>query len=221
MSRQTLEDVTCPQCQTKTSILVHHSINVTVDPELREHVLNNEFNRFTCPSCGLQAPVSVSVLYHDMQQDFWMWFSPTEEFYPVAADEMLRLSPVPMLESLMRRKTRHVRTRNELIEKILLFGAGLDDYAFEFVKIRALRQHPELAQYEIYFDGIEGDRLVCAAFKDGERGRVTFSRRDYESSEYHLRELKPEQERRARWPRVDRERVEKLVGGLLDSLRRT
>lgn len=57
------------------------SVNVTIDPELKEQLFNAEINRFACKRCGHEAFMPVSLLYHDMEGKFCIQFYPAEQLY--------------------------------------------------------------------------------------------------------------------------------------------
>jgi len=60
----------CPQCGAEQDVLVYSSINVTIDPSLRDRLLAAELNLLTCHACGNNALIDTSLLYHDMEKQF-------------------------------------------------------------------------------------------------------------------------------------------------------
>ncbi len=76
MSREIEVDVTCPACLFKAVVPVFTSVNVTMDPDLRDKIFDDELNRFTCPNCGRSMVLPVNLMYHDMDLEFAVWFSP-------------------------------------------------------------------------------------------------------------------------------------------------
>lgn len=79
MSREIEVDVTCPACLFKGIVPVYTSVNVTMDPNLRDMIFDDELNRFTCPNCGKSVVLPVNLMYHDMDLKFAVWFSPQGE----------------------------------------------------------------------------------------------------------------------------------------------
>ena len=79
MSREIEVDVTCPACLFKDVVPVYTSVNVSMDPDLRDMIFNDELNRFTCPNCGKSLVLPVNLMYHDMDLKFAIWFSPQGE----------------------------------------------------------------------------------------------------------------------------------------------
>jgi len=87
MSRAQEEDITCPKCGLNQSVTYWTSINVTVDPELRQKLFAGEINVFRCSSCNTAAPLSVAFMYHDMTRQFCAWYYP---FNSIKDPETLR-----------------------------------------------------------------------------------------------------------------------------------
>ena len=79
MSREIQVDVTCPACLFKDVVPVYTSVNVSMDPDLRDMIFDDELNRFTCPNCGKSSVLPVNLMYHDMDLKFAVWFSPQGE----------------------------------------------------------------------------------------------------------------------------------------------
>jgi len=55
---------------------VFGSANVTLQPDLKEAILANRFNRVRCPSCGQERDAEVPFLYHDMNAGVMVWVYP-------------------------------------------------------------------------------------------------------------------------------------------------
>ena len=65
-------EVTCPQCAVTQNMELWTSVNVKVDPHLKDEVLEQRLNVFVCgqEGCNYQGSVDISVLYHDMDGKF-------------------------------------------------------------------------------------------------------------------------------------------------------
>lgn len=82
-----------------------------------------------CPECGYTAQFVYPCLYHDREHEFMVYVVPNgsgREFQPVDVSEKF-----PQLAEVTKRV---VSSPAELKEKILIFEAGLNDYAVELVK---------------------------------------------------------------------------------------
>jgi len=76
MSKKVEVEATCPFCGYIQSVAFYSSVNVSLEPELREMVFDDEINQFTCLSCGKTCLISADLLYHDMDNKFAVWFCP-------------------------------------------------------------------------------------------------------------------------------------------------
>ena len=109
---------------------MYDSVNVTLDPKLRERVLSGEIFDWTCPKCGETISIRHNLLYHDMDKEFQVYYSPTEcEALNDMMNETLAKFPG------MRKTIRTVDSLNALREKIYIFEEGLNDIAIELTKV--------------------------------------------------------------------------------------
>lgn len=70
MSISDTKEVTCPNCGQKQEQVIHNSINVTLNPELKQDLFDGEINRFECQYCAHNSIIPVPLLYHDMDREF-------------------------------------------------------------------------------------------------------------------------------------------------------
>jgi hypothetical protein len=123
--------VSCPICQHRFQFVVWKTINVTVDPELRKRVLDGSIRDATCPSCEADSCINADLIYHDMDRDFMLSLVYESETNPFTVrSELLDLSKGRMSTY----RLRFVTSYNQLREKILIFEAGLNDFALELLK---------------------------------------------------------------------------------------
>jgi len=74
----------CPDCEAPGHVHVFRSVNVRLEPELRNQILADELNLFRCVCCGFTTRVVTPVLYHDACRQFAVWYVPyasEDEFY--------------------------------------------------------------------------------------------------------------------------------------------
>ena len=76
MSNVRTEIVSCPNCSNKQEIEVWESINVTIDPALKEQLFNGTINSFKCSICTYETRIETALLYHDMTQEFAVQYYP-------------------------------------------------------------------------------------------------------------------------------------------------
>ena len=109
----------CSRCGAEHSASVPQSVNVATDPDLKEKVRSGELFTWQCPHCGAANLLQVPFLYHD----------PKERLMLVLTDAPLGAEGLPEGYT-----GRIVRTVGDLIEKIKIFDAGLDDLVVEMCK---------------------------------------------------------------------------------------
>ena len=78
MSSISTKPFTCPKCGHKGEFKMYNSVNVTLNPKLKDRVLNGDIFDWTCPKCGESLSVRYNLLYHDMENKFQIYYSPTE-----------------------------------------------------------------------------------------------------------------------------------------------
>lgn len=131
--------------------------------------------RFHCRACGQQAMVEHPLLYNDASVGKLMvQLDPSGEITP----ETLTL-PIPG-DLLRDVATRVVHRRDDMIEKILLNDAGLDDRVFEVVKLILVAQQRELADFSIYFEKIREDKLQLRLFSEQGATQASVARKLYD-----------------------------------------
>lgn len=79
MSQIQWETFACPRCGSDIEARIHSSVNVTVDPDLRDEVMSDRLNTAECSNCGTPIRIVTRVLYHDMTRRIAVWFAPDAE----------------------------------------------------------------------------------------------------------------------------------------------
>lgn len=147
MSKVRIEKIECSHCHAKGEFKVWSSVNVDVDPELKEKIFNEDLFKFTCPNCGKVTGIPMGFVYHDMSNKFILFF---EFFKPENYD----YSPMELPQSLNGYTTRVVYGMNQLKEKIKILENGLNDIAIERLKFTIANiKHPEFTEkgQELFF----------------------------------------------------------------------
>lgn len=80
MSKISSVTITCPECSHSQAVEVYSSINVTLDPKLRDEFSSHRINIFECEKCGLKQPVETDFMYHDMKNKFIVYVIPDGNF---------------------------------------------------------------------------------------------------------------------------------------------
>jgi hypothetical protein len=76
MTRMSELKLPCPNCGREQTCLCWFSLNVDLDPSLRQRLFEGEINGFTCEACGHKAFINMPLLYHDMTRKFSVQFFP-------------------------------------------------------------------------------------------------------------------------------------------------
>ncbi len=155
MSQLSKEKITCPHCHKKGEFDLWSSVNVDLDPELREKIFSEELFMYHCPHCGKVTGIPADFLYYDMTHKFMLFF---DFFKPDDYDYEPMEQPEDAFGKLEDYTFRVVYGLNRLKEKILILEKGLNDVAIERQKYMITHVIcPELAEkgYEIYFDHTE------------------------------------------------------------------
>lgn len=182
MSQLRKENITCPHCHEEGEYSYWSSVNVDLNPELREKIFSEELFMYHCPHCGEATGIPAGFLYHDMKHQFMLFF---DFFKPDDYDyEPIEL-PEDGLGVQGSYTFRGVFGLNRLKEKILILEKGLNDVAIERQKymIRHFVE-PKLAMkgYELYFDRIEGPNeeyphgTICFGYDDEENETMILMR---------------------------------------------
>ena len=110
---------TCSRCGTQFSAEVPQSVNAALASDLKEQVRSGELFKRACPVCGTVNLLKFPFLYYDTDERLMIVLSET----PLAADGL----PEGFTGRL-------VGSVGELVEKVKIFGCGLDDIVIEMCK---------------------------------------------------------------------------------------
>lgn len=70
MSSKKKVDISCPKCQHTQSVIIWQSLNVTLDPESKQDLFDNQINLLKCENCETESHLEMNLLYHDMKKMF-------------------------------------------------------------------------------------------------------------------------------------------------------
>lgn len=146
MSLNTQDKIRCPKCGTLNDITLWQSVTVSDSPDLKEELLQGRLNMLVCTECGAKALVPTPLLYRDEEKKLLFSFLPcTDEEEARKQFESVRESSRASgeLEGLSGYNLRFIYDYNALLEKILIFDAGLSDKTVEVIKLMVLAQDPD------------------------------------------------------------------------------
>ena len=116
----------CSNCHKPTELDLRQQINVALDPQLKDRVKDGSLFVWECPYCCQRNLARFETLYHDPDARLMVWLLPGDAVPPPSvADAVKELDGYTL---------RLVREPGELIEKVNIADAGLDDIAVEMCK---------------------------------------------------------------------------------------
>jgi hypothetical protein len=138
MSQQKTYNIRCPKCQQDQSVELYESINVQTSPDLKKLLMANQLNTVTCGQCALAFRVDKPLLYHDPARRFMIYQIPLGE-NAVENGEREFTESLGRLSSLIPKDIQApdvslVFSRTELVERIFLRDAGLNERIIEYIK---------------------------------------------------------------------------------------
>lgn len=161
------QSITCLNCKKASDFDFYGSINTMLDPKLKQRVKNFDIFKFVCPHCGSEQFVNYSFLYHQMEDKLMIFYCQDEEEvekvkslyaddFTTALDDKGTAQAIDTTDY----RRRIVVGADDLVEKIRIADAGLDDRLIEIYKILLYGQmQPELAE-------MPGGDAVDAVFVD-------------------------------------------------------
>lgn len=161
MSRMHFQEVKCVKCGHTGKVNIWDSINVDSDSKTKEEVKNLEFFKYTCPKCNESFQIEYLTVYNDVKNHFMIYYVPKEDMDYVSKIE--NMSVPSKVES----RARIVFSKNDLLEKIAIFEAMLDDVLIELIKPFVISKVIE--------DGISDEAAENIYFSNYENGKITFS----------------------------------------------
>ena len=170
----------CNYCQKSTEVEVRPSINVALDPDLKARVKDGSLFVWECPYCGHRNLAKYQTLYHDPDAKLMVWLLPGADEPPKAVADAVK-----ELEGYTLRLVREV---GDLVEKVNVHDAALDDTVLEMCKWVTRRElaakNPEAANAALRFLRLEGadNDLVMAFPLNGQMQVVNIGFNVYEDA---------------------------------------
>lgn len=154
MTRSTVEFITCPECNHQSGFTTYQSINATLDPKLKQQIIDWELFKFYCLNCGEPRLVCYETLYHDMEHRLMLYYIPAmvnREQEEARIEEMF--NQIKQVEgdrysnSFDTYNFRIVSDMEPFIEKVQIFDAGYDDRIVELMKFVLAPKEDEDIQF--------------------------------------------------------------------------
>ncbi len=119
----------CCKCGEKTRITIYKSINTAENPELKDRLRDGSLFIWECPHCHQANLAKYETLYHDPAGKTMIWLMPSGDL-----PESQMQAIANHTKAMGGYRLRMVSDVGALMEKILIFDAGLDDMAVEMCK---------------------------------------------------------------------------------------
>ena len=158
---RTTIDMTCPACGKGQAVPVYIGINTAEQPELKASVQDGSLFVWECPHCGCRNLTRTQLLYHDPAERLMVWLLPEGIMTPekiASVTAMLERKFADPETGLDGYTMRRVSQAGDLIEKVNIHDAGLDDVVVELAKWVTRR---ELAEK----DAAHAEELLRAPFR--------------------------------------------------------
>jgi hypothetical protein len=159
---------TCPSCGAFFNAEAYEVINATLDTALRDEVIWGRIFDFTCPSCTHHFRSPYSMAYKEMEKEYIIFLELDED----ARDEDERISKSRITEDQIAEtrelfptyRIRVVHDMMDLIEKIHIFSAGLNDKIITYlgykikddVTLKMKTAKPPIRINKALFDSLRG-----------------------------------------------------------------
>ncbi len=174
MTQQRTYSIRCPQCSQEQDVELYESLNVQTSPELKEQLMNNQLNAVVCEQCDSSFRVDKPLLYSDPvrnllihvipvssdrvdegQRQFSEWMGQLNSSLPQGVD-------APHLHLVF--------SRIELVERIFMLEAGLDERVIEYIKHLVYSQNMDRVDpttKALLFDAQDStDEALCFVVQD-------------------------------------------------------
>ena len=208
------QSIKCLKCKKASDFEFYESINTALDPKLKQRVKNFDIFKFVCPHCGSEQFVNYSFLYHQMEDQIMIFYCQDEEevnkvrsLYAEDFETVTDENGVERPIDTSGYRRRIVIGADELVEKIRIFDAGLDDRLMEIYKVMLFGQmQAELAEIpggsdvdEVFVDEqLDGSLDLVFVAQGRAVGAVPFAQEvydvikaQYEEAVTHLAAVEP------------------------------
>ncbi len=176
MSKIIEEKVICPKCGKEQIVKRYESVNVTLEPELKEVIKSGYFFAFTCEECEVKIPMLYPCLYHDMENKKMVWLVPN-----CSEDQVKEINQInsnqDMVEDLSYGyDNRIVKNADSFREKIVIWDEDLDDRIIEILKVIYISKMEEELKtrklVNVLFEVMKESYVLLFIFEEGEPGMI-------------------------------------------------
>lgn len=174
MSIKKTYPIHCPKCEAELEAELYDAINVTESPALRDALMANTLNAVECVHCDFMFRVDKRLLYNDPDRGMMIfWFPGNEAEYRANKEEFI--ASLSALNTALPDEfdppvVHLVFTRSELVERIFLLEAELNERIIEYIKYMMYSRNLEKLdpkQKAILFNAEDSnDEALCFVVQD-------------------------------------------------------
>ena len=163
----------CAQCGKEHEARIYDGVDVSKEPQFRSKVMDASIFDFVCPSCGAVTGMLYPFLYHDPKNRFMVQLTDrSSESDPFTAlfdsgNESDQAMKQVVEDMKSRYRFRTVATPNDLMEKIAVFEAGLDDRVLEVIKQGVMAADTQGTIVHLYFAPTDQGPVFLVEDADG------------------------------------------------------
>jgi hypothetical protein len=138
MSQTKTYEIRCPKCGHEQSVELYEAVNVQQSPELKSLLLSNQLNAVVCAECHASFRVDKPLLYNDPKYKRMIYLIPMSEGAAEIGErqftDSLRQLNGALPKGVEAPEVCLVLSRMELVERVFLFDAGLNERVIEYMK---------------------------------------------------------------------------------------
>ncbi|KNZ40252.1 CpXC domain-containing protein [Acetobacterium bakii] len=158
----------CPECGAFFDTEAYEVINATLDLALRDEVIWGRIFDFTCPVCSHRFRSPYSMSYKEMEQEYIIFLDLGEAAEhsdePTDENRLIENQIAEAREFFPTYRIRVVHDMMDLIEKIHIFSAGLNDKIVTYlgykikddVTLKMKTAKPPIRVHKALFDSLKG-----------------------------------------------------------------
>lgn len=204
MTEKNKENVKCPYCGHEQEFETVENINLSLNPEFKDKIMNEEIFMFSCDECKKKAVIAFPCLINDMEKSFLIWLLAdyTPEQKQKLDDELKNIAKTENEKNFTDAYVKRiVSSINELKEKIMLIDEGLDDRVVEVLKLLCVNEVSDQLNgayvQEVRFNKDEGGQwFLMLIFKEGKPNAIPINKEMYDRvEELFKREIRKKTEK--------------------------
>ncbi|MBN1270421.1 MAG: CpXC domain-containing protein [Kiritimatiellae bacterium] len=193
MSEKQSYQITCPRCAHVQDVELYDAINVSETPRLKRDLMADQLNAVICAQCEFRFRVDKALLYSDPKRHIVIHLIPLNGKTVEEGEQEFRRS-LETLNGVLPAgfeapRVHLVFTRAELVERIFLLEAKLNERVIEYIKFMIYTRNMDkvaAARKALLFDAEDSTaELLCFLVQDVEtqklEGMLQYNREAYDA----------------------------------------